>query len=319
MIKLILATIIFSLNSYALTIPIISYSESSGTTYGGFTQFKLDKEQDTNLLLYLVTNDNGQSGFIRASNVPFKTEKLNIFFYGSNSARSYNGIANYSTTDISSLYYDQLNLRITMEREFYRNWDLILGLNYKYYNENNSKNNRSTAIFKELYDFGGIVGFQMDKRDREYNTSQGYFNEIKALVFDNYQILSNDIRLFKPFYNGTLAFKLYSAQTFTNHEHFSYYQKAGSYYYLRGYSSNQILDKHISYAQIEWRKSLFNWPVITPFLEVGTLGSSPTNLKKSFFSYGLGLYIPIGNGRLRIEKAYSDNKDKFYFGFNHVF
>ena len=115
-----------------------------------FTQFKLDREQDTNLLMYLITGDRGQSGFIRATNLPIRNDKVNIFLYGSNSARSYNGIANYNTQDITSLYYDQINLTITTERQINLHWDMIVGINYKYYHENNSKNDRESSLFNSL-------------------------------------------------------------------------------------------------------------------------------------------------------------------------
>lgn len=319
MIKYLLILIILSSNAFALIFPIFSYSESSGANYGGFSQLKLDEEKDTNLLLYLISGQRGQSGFINATNLQFKNNPLNVFLYGSNSARSYNGIANYNSIDITSLYYDQINFRVTTEQSFYKNWTMILGINYRYYNENNSKNNNSNSIFNSLNDFGGIIGFQLDKRNKEINTESGYFNEIKAFVFDNYQIVSNDIRFFTPVQNGILALKIYGAQTFTNIPHFSYYQRAGNYFYLRGFSTNQVLDKNLIYSQLEWRKELFNWPILSPFLELGAMGNSPFSLKQSYISYGLGLYLPIGNGRLRIEKGYSYNNDKFYFGFNHVF
>ena len=159
----------------------------------------------------------------------------------------------------------------------------------------------------------------MDKRDQEFNSNTGYFNEIKAEIFDNYQILSNDIRIFRQIYDGTFAVKIYGAQTFTNIPHFNYYQRSGNYFYLRGFDANEVLDKSILYNQIEWRKPIISWIVLSPFIESGAMGSSPFSFKKSFFSYGLGLYFPIGNGRLRVEKAYSYNNEKFYFGFNHVF
>ena len=230
-----------------------------------------------------MTQNNGQVGYLKTSNIPFNKQLINISIYGSNTGESFYGISNYSEkSDYERLYFDQYNLTISMERDFIDHWNLLLGIKYSYYNENNDKNNTSSEIFNEIHNIGGIIGIQTDSRNQEYNTESGYFNEIKAEVFDNFQILSNDIRIFTPYQNATLAIKVYSTQTLSNSEHINYYHGIGNYYYLRGYRANDIIDKHLSYAQFEWRQKTVSWLIVTPFIEAGAIGQDIADKLEKF-------------------------------------
>jgi hypothetical protein len=80
-----------------------------------------------------------------------------------------------------------------------------------------------------------------------------------------------------------------------------------------------MMDRHLTYAQFEWRAPLTSWFTLTPFIETGVIGKTLSNLKKTLFSYGLGGYFPIGSGAFRLESAHAENNSEFYFGFNHVF
>ena len=199
-----------------------------------------------------------------------------------------------------------------------KTWDALYGLRHNYYKENTNKNNQSD-VFKPLTDIGLILGIQMDRRDQEYNPNKGYFNEIKVSLFNEHQIFSNDVRYYHPTDSGLFATKFYTTQTFTKSDHFIYLAGIGNYYYLRGYKTNDIIDRHLSYTQFEWRRKITSWFILTPFIEAGIIGSSLQNIKKSLFSYGLGAYFPIGNGSFRLDFAYAEDNSEFYFGFNHVF
>ena len=205
-----------------------------------------------------------------------------------------------------------------MEKPIFEKWDLLLGVKYSHYKENTSKN-KHEKVFGDLNDVGLIIGTQMDTRNREFNTTSGYFNEFKAVIYNHHQIVSNDVRYFHSWLDGVLASKFYSVETYTNNDHIQYLSGVGSYYYLRGYKSNDIIDRHLTYGQLEWRRPLTSWFILTPFIEAGVIGRKALDLKKTLFSYGIGGYFPIGSGSFRIESAYAEKNSEFYFGFNHVF
>ena len=315
--KLLLLLGYFTIQSYALIFPIFSYSGESGTILGGFIQQKISDESLGQL--FLLSQEKGQAGFLNITNLPIAKNKVNLKLYGSNPGESYYGIGNISKkTETNNLYFNKLSTTITIEQKLTKTWDSIYGLSHNYYKENTSKNNQSD-VFKPLNDIGFILGLQMDRRDQEFNTKKGYFNEIKLSIFNEHQIFSNDVRYFHPTDFGLLATKFFTTQTFTTKDHFIYLSGIGNYYYLRGYKTNDIIDRHLSYTQFEWRKHITSWFILTPFIEAGIIGSSLQNIKKSLFSYGLGAYFPIGNGSFRLDFAYAEENSEFYFGFNHVF
>jgi hypothetical protein len=317
MIKLLLILCILSIQTLGMFFPIISFSEETGTMAGAFIQRPLTDTSD--IQLFLLTQKKGQAGFLNTTNIPIGTERLNIKVYGSNTGESFYGIGNLEKkTSEKNLYFNELSTTISIEKPIHKKWDALLGLKFTHYNENTEKN-KHAKIFKDLNDVGVIIGAQIDTRNKEFNTTRGYFNEIKALLYNHHQIISNDVRYFKPFENSTLASKFYSVQTFTNNDHIQYLTGVGNYYYLRGYKTNDMMDRHLTYAQFEWRAPLTSWFTLTPFIETGVIGKTLSNLKKTLFSYGLGGYFPIGSGAFRLESAHAENNSEFYFGFNHVF
>ena len=56
----------------------------------------------------------------------------------------------------------------------------------------------------------------------------------------------------------------------------------GNYNYLRGYKTNDIMDRHLN-EKLEWRAPVFKWLIITPFIEGGVIGRHPGNLKNHRF------------------------------------
>ncbi|RAP24968.1 hypothetical protein DID73_00245 [Candidatus Marinamargulisbacteria bacterium SCGC AG-343-K17] len=315
--KVLILLIVLTHHTFAMIFPIISFSEETGTMAGLFVQRPIAEKSD--LQLFLLSQKKGQAGFINTTNIPFGNERVNIKVYGANTGKSFYGIGNTSKKETSNnLYFDELSTTISMEKPLYKAWDMLLGANYNYYKENLDKNNHA-QLFSNLSDIGIILGVQMDTRDKEFNSTSGYFNEIKAVIYNNHQILSNDVRYFHPWMDGVLATKFYSVETYTNNDHIQYLTGIGNYYFLRGYQTNDIIDRHLTYGQLEWRRPLTSWFIISPFIEAGVIGRNISNLKKSLFSYGLGGYFPIGSGSFRVESAYTHNNSEFYFGFNHVF
>jgi len=315
--KTIIILIALSIQSMALIFPIVSFSDETGTMLGLFWQKKLSER--SNLQLFGLTQNKGNTGFLNASNVPIGSDIYNFRVFGSNAGSSYYGIGNTAKkTDPQHLYYDEFSITSTIERPWINQWNLIIGLNAMHYSEQRKKNNNQQA-FPSLSKLGLIIGAELDKRNKEFNSTNGYFNEISLQLYDNQTILSNDIRRFTPIPYGVIATKLYSSQTFTTHDHIKFLSSVGNYNYLRGYKTNDIMDRHLSFVQLEWRAPVFKWLIITPFIEGGVIGRHPGNLKKSLLSYGLGHYIPIGEGSFRIELATAESNSEFYFGFNHVF
>ena len=142
-----------------------------------------------------------------------------------------------SRCNISSIYSDRMSITLDTEYPLNNSWNILLGLKLNKYKENASKND--DHYFEEIDNLGGIIGLQLDTRNKEINSTSGYLNEIKFEAFPHYQIITYDIRSFKQLYTGTLAYKFYSAQTISNTAHLNYYQTVGNYFYLRGYSTNQ--------------------------------------------------------------------------------
>ena len=139
----------------------------------------------------------------------------------------------------------------------------------------------------------------MDKRNSEYNATSGYFNEIKAEFYPRHTKLNNDIRIFTPLkHNATWANRSFIGQTITDTPHIQYYQAVGNFYHMRGYRSNDIMDKFLIFGQTEWRKKLTSWLTISPFLEVGTIGSSPNNTIKTAILVWAGHIFPIRSWRI---------------------
>ena len=316
--SLVVFSLLLATNAHALFFPIVSYSDETGTILGLFTQKEL--KNSANLQLMGMTQNKGQMGMVNLTNLPVQNERINIRVFGSNTGTSYYGIANTNKkSDDQTLYFSEFKTALSIEKPLYKSWDLIAGLSYNTYKENR-KNNRATDEFNELHDVGIELGIQMDKRNSEYNATTGYFNEIKAEFYPRHTKLSNDVRSFIPLpHNATWANRLYIGQTITDTAHIQYYQAVGSYYHMRGYRSNDIMDKFLAFGQTEWRKKITSWLTISPFLEVGTIGSSPSNTIKGLFSYGVGTYFPLGAGAFRLEIASAEQNSEFYFGFNHVF
>lgn len=317
MIKVSIILFICSIQTLAIFFPIISFSKETGNMVGAFIQRPLSNTSDVQL--FLLTQSKGHSGFLNTTNIPIGSERLNIKVYGSNTGKSFYGIGNLEEkTTEKNLYFNEFNTTINIEKPINKRWDALLGVKFTHYKENTEKNNHA-KIFNDLNDVGVIIGAQIDTRNKEFNTTNGYFNEIKALIYNHHQIVSNDVRYFKPYKNSVLASKFYSIQTFTNNNHIQYLTGVGNYYYLRGYKTNDIMDQHLTYAQFEWRTSLTTWFTLSPFIEAGVIGKNISYLKKTLFSYGLGGYFAIGSGAFRLESAYAENNSEFYFGFNHVF
>lgn len=315
--KLIIVSLIFTSQIFGLLFPIISYSENSGTIYGLFGQQNLERMNDATLLWMFMSQKNGQYGYLKGTNLVVYDTVINTTISGANTAESYYGIGNYQDATSSSIYSDRMSITLDTEYPLNNSWNILLGLKLNKYKENASKND--DHYFEEIDNLGGIIGLQLDTRNKEINSTSGYLNEIKFEAFPHYQIITYDIRSFKQLYTGTLAYKFYSAQTISNTAHLNYYQTVGNYFYLRGYSTNQYTDKHLSYTQLEWRKRLFRYLEVVPFVEYGGIGNSITAIDQWLFSYGFATHIPFKFSSLRIEKAYTSNNEKFYFGFNHVF
>ena len=260
-----LLLILVTTNCWALIFPIVSYSDETGTILGLFTQRQLTSS--ANLQLMAMTQKKGQMAMINLTDIPIKKERINLRIFGSNNGTSYYGIANTSQkTEEETLYFSEFKTGVSIEKPFYKSWDIIAGLNYNTYKENDSKNNRSDAEFRQLHDVGVELGIQMDKRNTEYNATSGYFNEIKAEFYPRHTKLSNDIRIFSPLkHNATWANRLYVGQTITDTPHIQYYQAVGSYFHMRGYRSNDIMDKFLAFGQTEWRKKITSWLTISHF------------------------------------------------------
>ena len=314
---LIMHLILMTATSYALIFPIFSFSNDSGGMYGLFVQHKLSETNEGQLLA--LSSSKGITSFVNVTNIPILNEKVNVSLSGSTMGEPYYGIGNTTRkTEYEHLYFDEFNTSMTLERKLSNTWDALLGVTYKFYKENTEKN-ETAEQFTPLSLIGLIIGAQIDKRNREYNTTSGYLNKIQLKIFPEHQVISNDIRYFYPTKYGIIASKLFTIQTFTTTDHFQFLNGAGNYLYLRGYKGNDLLDRHLSYAQLEFRIKLLSWYVLTPFIETGVSGQSPTQLKKQLFSYGIGSYFFFGNGAFRFDISYAEGNRKTQFGFNHVF
>ena len=91
------------------------------------------------------------------------------------------------TDDPPHLYFNEFNFTTTIERPLINKWNLILGLNAINYSEQIKKNNNQ-KVFPTLSKIGLIIGAELDKRNKEFNTTEGYFNEINLQYFDNQTI-----------------------------------------------------------------------------------------------------------------------------------
>jgi hypothetical protein len=309
--------VVFTLKSHGALFPIIGFSNDTGTMLGLFWQNEISATSA--IQTFGLTQKKGQSGFINASNLPFGNQTINIQFFGSNTGKSYYGIGNTSKkTDTETLYFSELSTTITVERPLVNQWNAVVGLTASYYNEDVGKNS-GTREFPNITTLGLVLGAELDTRDKTINTQNGYYNAFTLNLYDGHSIFSNDVRYFKPMPHGVLATKVYSTQTLTHHPHILFLSGAGSYSYLRGYKTSDILDKHLSYAQLEWRAPVSAWFIAVPFIECGAIGAHPGQLKKSLVSYGFAGHIPFGGASLRLELAFAETNKEFYFGFNHVF
>ena len=103
--------------------------------------------------------------------------------FGSNAGSSYYGIGNTAKkTDPQYLYYDEFSITSTIERPWIKQWNLIIGLNAMHYSDN-AKNNNQQA-FPSISKLGLIIGAELDKRNKEFNSTNGYFNEISLQLYD---------------------------------------------------------------------------------------------------------------------------------------
>ena len=228
---------------------------------------KKELKNSANLQLMGMTQNKGQMGMVNLTNIPVQNERINIRVFGSNTGTSYYGIANTNKkSDDQTLYFSEFKTALSIEKPLYKSWDLIAGLSYNTYKENRKKNNRATDEFNELHDVGIELGIQMDKRNSEYNATTGYFNEIKAEFYPRHTKLSNDVRSFIPLpHNATWANRLYIGQTITDTAHIQYYQAVGSYYHMRGYRSNDIMDKFLAFGQTIHRMAQKNHIMVNHF------------------------------------------------------
>ena len=316
---LLIFCIILSLKVSAVIFPIFSYSEDSGLIYGAFVQKQVNKETDSFVQLFFMGQEKGHAGYLKGTNIMINNQPYNASIYGSNTGSTFYDIAEYNTDTSTYVNADSMNISIDTEYPLQHMWDLIIGIKFQHYNEDFSEND-DTKYFNNLSTMGLILGTQIDKRDREINPKIGYLHQLKATLFPEYQTIEYDHRLFKPFLSGTFAYRLYISQVLTNNKHIAYYNKAGSYFYLRGYKTNRYMDKHLSYTQLEWRKPIFKWFELTPFIEYGIIGNDIVSTEESLFSYGIASHIPMGPTTLRTEFAFNETGNRmFYFGFNHVF
>ena len=315
---LIIFLTIFSAQLIAIVFPIYSYSEDSGSLYGAFGQHTINKTQDSSIQWFAMSQSSGQNAYIKSNNIIIKDQIFNISIYASNTGNTSYGVQNYTTTTGTRVFAYSLKTTIETEQPITNHWDLLFAIKTNIYNERESKN-ENINYFDNINEIGATLGIQNDTRDKEINTKTGHYHTIQAIIFPSYQILSNDYRQFNQTSYGNLAFKFYSAQTISNTDHIDYFQTVGNYYYLRGYSTNQYADHHLSYSQIELRSNVTSWLTFVPFIEYGGIGSSITDINKWLFSYGYAFHIPLDTSTFRIEMAHAKSNSKFYFGFNHVF
>ena len=88
---------------------------------------------------------------VNLTDIPINKERVNFRIFGSNNGSSYYGISNTSKkTADQTLYFTEFKTGVSIEKPIYKSWDLIAGLTYNNYKENNSKNNRSHAEFRQL-------------------------------------------------------------------------------------------------------------------------------------------------------------------------
>ena len=312
-----IAALLISTYIQAITFPILSYSKETGVILGLFSIKEFDNNSSQQL--FFMTQNKGQAGAVNLQNLPISEERINVGIFGSNTGQSFYGIANTNQNKSSqTLYASKLSSSISIEKKTPYIWDLIIGINHVYYNEDDTKNTESQ--FKNLNNIGLIIGTQIDKRDKEINSNSGYFNMIKLSIASEQTNISNDIRYFHPLTpSDNIASRIYLGQNITESQHIMYLEEAGGYTYLRGYKTGVFVNKFIGFAQLEWRKKITSWYTLTPFIEIGSIGASPTRQTHGLFSYGIGNYFPIGRTNLRLEFAIAESNTGFYFGFNHVF
>jgi outer membrane protein assembly factor BamA len=298
----------------AVVFPILSYSKDTGPLLGVFYQEKIYDTGD--LQAIAMSQKKGPSLVLSAQNLPINDDRLNLQFYGSTTGQNYYGIANTSKKETDAqLKFSELSISSILEKPLTQHWDALLGIQYDYYKEK-----EPPKIFKNLNTLSFILGLQMDRRDQEINSTNGYYNELKWQIYPDQYILSNDIRYFYPIsHSDIIASRLYVAQTITDTPHIQTLQGVGNYFYMRGYTANGIMDKFLAMTQLEWRKKVTSWLVLSPFIEWGTIGSKPSRRITDLFSYGLATHIPMGVANLRIELAFADTNKELYFGFNHTF
>lgn len=295
-----------SIGCFATIFPIYSYSSANGSMFGAFIQQTLDPTNDTGLMLMGITQKKGPTGILTIRNMPIHNAALNIQLFGSSAGYS----IGTEDTHIDAHIFTSI---MTVEYPLNMSLDGIFGIIYSYYDEPNSNQYPS---FSEM---GAILGLEQDTRNKELNTTTGNYHLIKLTQLRQYNQVETDHRWFRNWQNGTVATRLYSAQTTAKSNHINYSQTAGNYFYLRGVGSSELIEKHLSLAQVEWRRPiLFNFQVV-PFIEYGGLGNTITSISAWLFSYGCALHIPLGEASMRIETARSSTNTEFYFGFNHVF
>jgi hypothetical protein len=315
--KLLFLFIMTSIQCMAITFPIVAYSKTTGTMLGIFWQTEGAKNKT--IQFFGLTQKNGVSAFMNATNYPLGEHRFDIQLLGSTTGKNYNGISTRGqSTTPQQLYFNELSITLTHKAILTPKWTRLIGINIMNYKENTVKN-KNITYFKNISKPGLILGLELDQRNKQINTTTGRYSSGSVTFYESQTLISTDHRNFIPLTHGVLAAKFYSSQTLTKNDHIQFLSGVGNYTYLRGYKSNHIIDRHLSYFQLEWRQPLTSWLTLVPFIEVGVIGRHPGRILQSLLSSGIGTYLPIGAGALRIEIAMAESNREFYFGFNHVF
>jgi hypothetical protein len=306
-----------ALSVWGTVVPVVSYSKNTGLLGGVFYQ---DSTSDggTHQAL-LLSQKRGISTYVSRRNMILGPVRWNIDLYYTNMGSYYYGPLPAGTVlNDDYLMYQNVWAKWGVEIPLSHGWDGLLGLSYTGYIEDPIAN--SKPLFTNQSDVGVMVGIQRDTRNREINSTSGYFNTLSATLYAQRLQLVSDVRWFVPLPpKSTLATRVYTTYTRASDRHIAYDPCAGSYFYMRGYQPNTFCDAFIGFAQVEYRFEWRSFMHLAPFIEAGGMGTQLFSMNQPLLSYGLAIHIPIGPVSLRIEPAFSNNNRAFYFGFNHVF
>ena len=310
--------------------PILGYSDDFGTLYGGYYYRNLDT--GGKFSLSATNSDRGYKINTEFDRVPIKNNKFELdgkitlqdwsnFYYGDGN--------NTKSSDETKIFHRYLTMKGTLRYQLSKSNSIGLFTSFKTREEhlNKQKNQRLFSDFSMIQ-----IGFiqQFDTRDYTTNTTKGIYFRTTISTYPKQLNTSKqaksilnwtvDFRYFKPFYNGTFAFRSFIGHYSGKNQNYFQLFKLGGSSLLRGTHTNRYNGPALTAIQCEYRFPLYKIVSGSIFIDAGQTSQAPS-LSDLHLSKGVGVHVKVGSGSgaLRFNKGYSEDYDKFHVSYNHAF